>query len=268
MMLIASRTSRSVMVMMKVAGAAFLVALLGSMSPALCAELSGSSRPPVTWRTHMTLNDARGIAYVLSEVHNVADAGDTQLLLVLDRSTGQRFIMTRRYDIENHRSVMQIGDVAGKKYVRLWYALPSAAKNRSELVAELRANPSLFDVADPVVTLETPGFSFTANASDFKKTGPHGRWLSDLRESLDPAFLEGLERMRAALFASEPGSTFYLTLGKYLFHGDCEPSGGNATIAFESPDCDFDKSFGSPCSDRQLELIAKAKDGSRVLTKY
>jgi hypothetical protein len=230
---------------------------------------AGASRPPAEWRTHVTVNDALGnVLYVVTDMHYVDNAGGRSEVLVLDKLTDQRFVMTRKYDVENHRSLMQIADVAGKKYVRRWYPLPSAAKTRDELSAELEANPRLFDIADPIFTLETPGSSYTTRESELPKADTPARWVSDIRESLDPAFLEGLERMRASLFGTTLAEPFYSTLARYLFHGGCPPPSAAATIVEEFPDCGFDKSFGFACSDRQIERITKAREEKRTLDHY
>jgi hypothetical protein len=248
--------------------ALYCLLVLSSFS-ALAADLDGASRQPVEWRSHSTVDDAHGnVLYVLTDIHRVRDAGGATVLLVYDKSTGQQFVMTRHYDIENHRSLMQVADVAGKKYFRQWYPLPSAAKTREELTAELESNPRLFDVADPVVTLETTAASHTARASELTRIDPHARWVSELRESLDPSFLEGLERMRASLFGTAVGATFYSTLTSYLFHGGCAPAADDAHVMAEFPDCGFDKSFGFDCSDLQKERIAKAREEKRALAHY
>jgi len=244
---------------------ALVVALL---LPAFAGRAEDASRQPVEWRSHVTVSDARGnVLYVLTDMHRVDDAGGSTEVLVLDKVTDQRFLMTRKYDIENHRSLMQISDVAGKKYFRFWYLLPTAAKTRDEFAAELEANPRVFDVADPMMTLETPGSSHTVRESELSSAVTEGRWVSDLRESLDPAFLEGLERMRGSVFGIEIGQLFYSTLAKFLFHGGCPPS-SDAKVVEEFPDCAFDKSFGFPCSDRQIERIKKAGEEKQTLVRY
>jgi hypothetical protein len=237
--------------------------------PLLVETAHAASHQPVEWRSHLTVNDARGnLLYVVTDIHQVDDAGGATAILVLDKATEQRFLMTRKYDIEGHRSLMQISDVSGKKYVRLWYALPSAAKTRDELASELEANPDLFHVADPIVTLETPGSSHTARISELSTEDTRERWLSDLRESLDPAFLEGLERMRSSFFGTSAGELFYSTLAMYMFHGGCSPATTGVKSVAEFPDCRFDKSFGFACSDRQLERITKAKGDKQTLDRY
>jgi hypothetical protein len=223
----------------------------------------------VEWRSHVTVNDARGdVLYVLTDMHRVEDAGGSSEVLVLDKVTGQRFLMTRKFDVENHRSLMQISDVAGKKYFRLWYLLPSAMKTRGDFTVVLELSPRLLDLVDPILTLETPGASHTVRESELSSAVTNGRWVSDLRESLDPAFLEGLERMRSSLFGIAIGEPFYSTLAQYLFHGGCSPASTGANVIEEFPDCAFDKSFGFPCSDRQMERIAKAREEKRTLDRY
>jgi hypothetical protein len=220
-------------------------------------------------RSHLALSDSSGnLLYLLTAVTEVSDGGDSNILLVVDKMTDERFAMVRTFDIANHRSVVQIRDIAGKKFVSRSYPLPSAAKTREELQDELRSNPALFEVADPILTIETPSFAYTARASELTGTQSSGRWLSDLRQSLDPSFLEGLERMRSRLFVSKNGLTFYDTLGRYLFHGTCEASEATIEAAPEFPDCNFDKGFGYPCTDKQLERVSKAKDEKRDLTRY
>jgi hypothetical protein len=247
--------------------ALFSVALIGVV-PASGADTDGSRRPPIEFRRHLTVNDARGSAiYALTEITTVTDAGTSGALLVHETLTNQRFVMSHKFDVAAHRTSNQVSDVAGKKYVRMSLDLPSAAKTRDDLAGELEANPELLNMADVIITIETTGFSQSVRDSKIRE-GLSRRALSDLRESLDPSFLEGLERMRAELFATDVGKPFYATLGRLLFHGGCEAATSDQKVVAESPDCDFDKSFGYPCTDAQEERIAKAKAEKRTLTRY
>jgi hypothetical protein len=233
------------------------------------SAVTGASHTPVGWRAHLSVNDARGdVLYVLTDIHHVDDSGGSTELLILDKTTDQRFVMTSKYDIEHHRSVMQISDVTGKKYLRRSYALPSAAKTRDELSAESERNPQVFELADSLITIETPASSYTAHESELSGNARNGRWVSDLRESLDPAFLEALERMRESLFGTTTAERFYSTLAKFVFHGGCSPDAATAKVVAETPDCSFDKSFGFPCSDRQVERIRKAEEEKTTLDHY
>ena len=250
--------------------ARFIIVLCILIASATFGGEAASPSPPKTVRSHFAMSDSNGnLLYVLTSVLEVSDAGDSNTLLVLDKVTDDRYVMIRNFDIQNHRSIVKIRDVAGKKFVSRSYALPSAAKTRTELAAELRSNPVLFEVADPVLTLETPSFTYTARASELVSTQSYGRWLSDLRQSLDPAFLEGLERMRAHLFGWQTGHTIYDTLARYLFHGTCDASSAAPIEAIpEFPDCAFDKAFGYPCTEKQLQRIDRAKDEKRDVPMY
>jgi hypothetical protein len=229
-------------------------------------EESGA-KPPVESRKHVTVNDARGnVLYVVTSITTVSDLGDAGYLLVLDKVTDQRYVVTSSYDIAGHRSLTSVSDVAVRKYIRVSHPLPFSAKNRDELATELQANPHLLDLADPIMTVETAEFSQTLHDTEISRIPPGARWLSDLRASLDPAFLEGLERMRTSLFGTTVGEPGYLSF-KFLFHGGCPPD-ANANVVTEAPDCSFDKSFGLACSERQLERISKAAKEKRTLERY
>ena len=99
-----------------------------------------ASRPPVESRKHATVNDAHGnVLYVVTSITTVSELGDAGHLLVLDKLTDQRYVMTSSYDIAGHRSSTSASDISGKQYVRISYPLPFLVKPGSTC-GELEAN--------------------------------------------------------------------------------------------------------------------------------
>jgi hypothetical protein len=229
-----------------------------------------SAIPAVSFRNHYSVRDARGVpVYFVSQVRKVSPALTESAVLIEDEALHERFIFRFRYDIPKQASFAEISDVSGKEFLRrtMESGLPSLATTIDGLMRDVDANPKLLDLADPWVTYETATFSHKTKDSDNRSLERRREWISKLRESLDPHFLESLERMRNdGIYAAEGVSDFYDRFGQ-VFHGQCPPPEG-ARVRAEQPDCAFDKLFGFPCSDAQLEKIAAARRDGRPLTYY
>jgi hypothetical protein len=228
-------------------------------------------RPPVTVREHYSLRDSHdGALYFVSVVRRVSDEGSESAVLIEDQTLHERYIFRFRFDAAKQTSFAEIADVSGKKFLRRSMeaaGIPSSAKTVDGLMRDFDANPQLFDVTDPWITYETAAFIHKMKDRDNTVPATRHEWISRLRESLDPHFLESLERMRDdGIYAAEGVSDFYDRFGQ-IFHGQCPPPEG-ARVRAEQPDCAFDKLFGFPCSDAQLEKIAAAQRDGRPLTYY
>jgi hypothetical protein len=222
----------------------------------------------VNSRRHYALADAKDhLEYRVTAGLDVSPVRDTDTLLLEDFSAGQRYVIQRDFDIEHHRSSTEIRDPEGKRYVRVWYAISSAAKTRDELLEEFHGNPDLPALSNSLLTIETPAFTHTMREQSLSHASEREEWVSELRQTLDPQFLEGMERMRTGAIAIEDIEFFRLLFGAWFFHGNC-PAVSPLHEVRDEPDSNFDNRFGFPCSAKQQERLEKARKEKRPLERY
>jgi hypothetical protein len=204
--------------------------------------------PQRTLRRHTSVRDAdQETLFLITEIMHVDPERTENTVLIEDETQHERFIYRTGFDPVKKRSLIEFSDDSGKKFIRRSYDAGLAA---------------------PVMTFEAPSFSLKVTEAEVRLPKSRRALTSQIRETLEPHFLESLELMRfGGLRASNAASSFYDTLGDVVFHGECAPP-ENAHEVEEPPDCGFDKAFGFPCSDAQLETIAQAKRDGRTLRSY
>jgi hypothetical protein len=247
------------------------ILLAASLSLSTATAQTPRRRLRVSFRNHYSVRDGRGMAlYFVSQVRRVSDQGSESAVLIEDQALHERFIFRFRFDVPKQASFAEIADVSGKKFIRRSMeagGIPSSAKTIDGLMRDVDATPNLLEVTDPGITYETAAFSHKAKDSDNRQLETRREWISQLRESLDPHFLESLERMRDdGIYGAEGVSDFYDRFGQ-IFHGQC-PTPETAKVVAEAPDCAFDKAFGFPCTDAQLSKVAAARTEGRLLETY
>ncbi|MEA2570738.1 MAG: hypothetical protein QOI24_2739 [Acidobacteriota bacterium] len=204
--------------------------------------------PQRTLRRHTSVRDAdQQTLFLITEIMHVDPERTENTVLIEDETQHERFIYRSGFDPVKKRSLIEFSEDSGKQFIRRVYDV---------------------DFATPVMTFEAPSFSLRVTGADLKQPKSRRALTSQIRETLEPHFLESLELMRfGGLRTSNAASSFYDTLGTVLFHGECAPP-ENAHEVEEPPDCGFDKAFGFPCSDAQLETIARSKRDGRTLRAY
>jgi hypothetical protein len=233
------------------------------------APADQQERKTVRLRTHWSVHEhGDSPTYVVTKIVRSELTKRTSELLIEDQQTHERFIFRTASEPGAHIATSQISDVSGKKYIRrtLEMNLPTTATTILGIIKEANANPALYGMIDPLLQFETASFTYDLRASEFQRLSRPSAWVSQLRETLDPHFLECLERMRDGGFlSSRAGMLIYADFGPMLFHGECTlPE--TAHDVEEQPDCAFDKAFGFPCDDIQLQKIEIArKDGRRLI---
>lgn len=231
-----------------------------------CAPSRGDES--LTSRRHYALADAKEhVEYRVTSGLDVSPVRDTNTVLLEDFSTGQRYVIQRDFDIGHHRSSTEIRDPEGKRYIRVWFTISSAAKTRDELLKEFHGNPDLPGLTNPLLTIETATFTHTLRSEGLSHASEREEWVSELRQTLDPEFLEGMERMRTGAVAIEDIEFFRLMFGAWFFHGNC-PAGSALHEVQDEPDCAFDERFGFPCSAKQQERLEKARKEKRLIERY
>jgi hypothetical protein len=249
----------------------FVLVCLVSAATATAQEIAGRTWPPNGFRRHTALRAADGTAlYLITDIIRPEAEVSEHTILIEDQTLHERFIYRSRTDLPKHLAMCEISDVAGKKFVRRSYpfVVPSAATTLPGVIADLHANPKLYETVEAVLTFETPSFSEKVTDRALKDAKTRQTLISNIRESLDPHFLESLELMRYRGFgASHAAWAIKATVDEFLFHGEYVGA-EKAHETEEAPDCGFDKAFGFACSEAQLEKIEKARSEGRRLGAY
>jgi hypothetical protein len=145
---------------------------------------------------------------------------------------------------------------------------PFAAHTRDETITEARGKPGGRSIALKL-TIETPGIVLSMTEDEWKDHGKAREWRTQIRESLDPVFLESLERLRAVFRADPRLQAFHDVLLEYVFHGGhCDDGAARIVVEPAPPDCEFDAAAGFPCREKQKERVAKAAKESRLIEVY
>lgn len=147
---------------------------------------------------------------------------------------------------------------------------PGFLVEKHETATDMEQHPEMFDSVDPIVTVETPSFMHSDHYSKLRREKDAAEWFSTLRETLDPHFLESIERLRFGFFGNveSGGAMFYNGAGQWLLHGICDEQPQTLARVGVPPDCAFDKSFGHPCSDEQLATVEQAATDGVPLDHY
>ncbi|MBV9495334.1 MAG: hypothetical protein JOZ54_13890 [Acidobacteria bacterium] len=222
---------------------------------------SPDSAGPVALRQHFVLEaPAPATRFALTALSTRTEHALATTLLVYDAVRGDRLVMTSHFDPTSRAFVTEIADVKGRTFLRGSYTIPEGARSQAETAADLEQHPELFDAVDPIVTIETASFTHSDRYSTLRTEKDTAEWCSTLRETVAPHFLEAIERLRFGFFGNveSGGAMFYNGAGQWLLHGSCDEQPQTLVRVAAPPDCAFDKSFGRPCTDAQLAIVAQA----------
>jgi hypothetical protein len=232
--------------------------------------LRAADTPPrreVTVRHHVELNDKRGMLYYKATiVDELSDERSRTRILVRDLPFGD-YVLSRVRSFADQTTVISIADVQDKSFVRVTYKWPFTSKTRDETLAEARRHPELMD-APTIVTLETNGGKWEAVETEWRSFERRRELQTQVRQSMNTTLLEGIERMRGMVFPADDFKVFADLITTYVLHGTAGEVQQGLIATPAHPDCTFDKSFGVPCSDKQLAHIQKADEEHRPITDY
>jgi len=205
-------------------------------------------------------------AFPATEIVQLTKDHDTNVVAIQgDRAT--LLLLTRERDYRRQDASYEIRDPRRKAFVRLSFELPFAARTRDETIAEARTRPQ---ASKPLaLTIETSGIVLSMSEGEWKDRAKSREWKTQIRESLDPAFLESLERMRGVFRADPRLSAFNDSLLVYVLHGGrCGDDSEHYSIESIAPDCEFDAGAGFPCREEQRERVTRAAKENRVIDTY
>jgi hypothetical protein len=236
----------------------------------LAAVFQGQDSPTVvdTARTevreHFVATTQRGTSvYTLTKITQLTPDRDVHLILVED-AKANIYVMSKDRDYRNQRAEYMVKDPKRKSFVKTTVSFRFKASTRDETIAEARAHP---DNRPLVLTVETSGYTHTATETEWNGEAAID-WRSELRSSLDPEFLEALERMRGLINANASLSLFCSYVLQFALHQEGCKAAKSLALLPEKPDCFFDARLGFPCAEKQKDRVTKAEEEKKLLLMY
>ncbi|HEY0157441.1 MAG TPA: hypothetical protein VGF28_09170 [Thermoanaerobaculia bacterium] len=231
-------------------------------------QSNGGEVDPEESRQHYVLRHPKDktVHYEVTVVDRSSERLDETWLLVSDVGLGRSILHTRHF-YEDQSVVYEMSDVTRKDYIRTSFTMPYTAKTRSGMLREARNSPTV-GMLPALLTITTPGGEW--RSVDFEAA----EWqrLRELRASIRPtvsfSLIESAERMRGSLFAISAGRIFYDFVAKYLVYQTSDDTSFALEQVYADPSCDFDRSFGFPCSDEQQTRVKAAAKAGSELTHY
>lgn len=242
------------------------LAVLTVVSSALTLHADSASAVQET-RRHFTLALPNGgVIYEATEIIQIGDEDEANIIIV-DDVDGGRFILERTKSYPNHTVSYAILDAKRKAFVRTSWTTPFTSKTRLETLAEAKRTPSLRQVP-AVVTVATNGGEWTSLDPDLGEWSTLRHLRHQIRPTVDFSLLEAMERMRGAIFAIPSGDIFSRLVANYVLYESRDEQKLAVKEHDEPPACDFDKSFGYPCSEKQLSRIKERAAKGETRTRY
>ena len=221
----------------------------------------------VETRTRLNVVSAdKRVQYEMVEVIRVGDTEEANVVLVRDTATGDRFVLQRLKSYTNRISTWKISDPKGESSIQASFALPFTKTTRREALQEARDNPLLMTLPT-VVTIETNGGTWSNLHTAWDEWSELRQLRHDIRRATSFYILEGIERMRDSVFPQPAAQGFYHIVGRFVIYDtDKEDAGLQSVRAM--PNCDFDRSFGWPCTEAQQKRIRKARESGQIPERY
>ncbi len=224
---------------------------------------------PIEMRNHFKIVAENGTAlYEITEVIRLGDDFDENHVLIHDEGYGD-VLLNRSWNYRDQIISYRMNDLKNRAFIQQVSKTPFNSKTRLGTLAEAKRIPTLLDVPG-VVKIETNGGEWEGIHTDWDEYGRLRQFRHDLRRTLDPFLLEALERMRGIVFPIVgTAGAFYQLAARFLVY---DQRSDDAPVVVKQvdlqPDCDFDKSFGYPCSDKQLERVTRAAKERLPLSTY
>lgn len=247
---------------------ALFALIVGAASGAFADETPSPEKKPVEFRRHYVLRNAKDkvIHFEVTSVTRLTDDLEENLLLVNDLDHGS-LILERRSSYADQAVSYTIYDRKKEEFVRTAFNMPFTAKTRLGTLEEAARNPEL-RTTPTLMTISTKG-------GEWRGVDAHwDEWqqLRSIRHAVRPTvsfhLLEAIERLRGTVFATSDGVAFYTVVGRYVVYQTSDDTKIGLEEVNTAPDCDFDKSFGLPCTDAQQKRIRKAAEEGRIPDRY
>jgi hypothetical protein len=230
----------------------------------------GDSPKVVEIRNHFRVGGADGAnLYVITEIIRLSDDLNESHLLIRDEGHGD-FVMKSVWAFQTQEITHRLSDLKDRNFVQSTSKMPFTSKTRVETLAEARQNPMLVDTP-AAVRIETNGGVWEGIHTDWDEYGRLRQFRHDLRQTIDPFLLEAMERMRGTVFTGVSGlpDAFYARVARFVVYDQrSDETPVSVKQAELTPDCQFDESFGYPCSEKQLERVRQAAKEGTSLSNY
>jgi hypothetical protein len=224
-------------------------------------------KTPLDYRRHLELRDAQGaLLYEYTVISSISEAGSSEIIPLRDPGHGD-VLLENITTVDPHRSVSRISDVKRRAFIESSMDGPFASKTLSETFKEAHAHPELYKTAVPI-TIKTGGGEWRMSETELKDQQLLRRLRHEIRPTVDVYLLEAVERMRATFFQVTDGASYSWLLGQVLLYGADDKMDFAAEARAQPPACDFDESFGYPCSDEQQKRVKAAAEAGKPLPAY
>jgi hypothetical protein len=245
---------------------AVMLLCFGSVCKA--ADLAPASPQTRETRSHHVLQDDKGsVHYELSSITRVGSDFFQKSLLVRDVDHGD-VIMEHRTVYGDGVATTTVSDVKRKSFIRASFPLPSAAKTVADARKEDDLNPELAN-ASVILTLTTNGGEWSAIESEWQVWSALRTLRRSIRATMPTFLMEAFERMRGTVFETSNGRYYYSALARFVLYDSADDDSRSTLIERAAmPDCEFDETFGFPCSDAQVKLIKAATEEKKLLHRY
>jgi hypothetical protein len=224
--------------------------------------------PPREVRHHFLLRHAGDKVehYRATNIVRITDDVQQNVLLLHDLEHG-RLILEDRHLFASQDASYSISDEKRAETVEVSFKTPYTASTRKDTEEEDRVNPGIKNTS-ALLTITTNGGEWRSSDSEWTDWRRIRELRYSIRRTLSPFLLEAVERMRGTVFATDQGEMYYFVVGRYLVYQDKD----DVPLALEAvtlpPGCEFDESFGYPCSAEQQKRIRDAVQKGKVLPRY
>lgn len=238
-------------------------------------ELSAEEKV-IESRKHFTISRADGVP--LGRATAVYRSAPTwfRSVVLFRAAIGDELVLEDMSDYKAKTLEWTIRNMKGDAWITARVALPFSGTTAAEAYAEFQdTQAQIFKLMRPELEFETNAGSWKGSETDWAgdarleitkqlRMGTSFDLLETIERSVDSAFVNlgevGLD-LDDDLARDEP-----LILQYLLYRPRC---GQNASKAeFAVPDCDYDESFGFPCSEKQLARVKTAKETGETPERY
>jgi len=222
---------------------------------------------PLDYRRHLELRGTHdALLYEYTVISSISEAGTSEIILLRDPGHGD-VLLENVLSVDPQRSTYRISDVKRQAFIEASMGSPLTSKTLSDTLREAHAQPELFKTPVPV-TIRTRGGEWRISETELDDEQVLRRLRHEIRPTVDVYLLEAVERMRGTFFQLTDGVSYTWLLGQVLLYGPADKMDLGAEAMQQPPACDFDKSFGYPCSDEQQKRVKAAAEAGKPLPAY
>jgi hypothetical protein len=223
--------------------------------------------PTLKYRQHYTLHDSDGVLlYEYTVIHDLSEKRMAKVTLVRDPGHGD-VLLHDSHTIADKRSSHRISDVKDRVFVESSFDMPYAAATFSALFKEVFSQVQVAEIPT-LLTFRTNGGEWKEIDTKLSNEHERRRLRHAIRQTMDPYLLEAIERMRGTFFRTSEGKGVFTLFVTFLVYDSQTDPPMDAVAKMQNPACDFDDSFGYPCTSEQLNRIRDARAAGKEMVHY